>query len=173
MDQNTFKSHPVFTNYEASSDGRVRNKRLMNDLGHVNNKGYKIFNAYDNGKLKTFLLHRFSYECHNGLISKGLVVDHINRDKLDNRIENLRVVTPRENCMNSNPINKFQQRRPVIGVMVDYDFLREEEMSFRSIYSASQYYNICAKSIKDVADGITHSAYSKKFNSPVYFTYYN
>jgi len=34
---------------------------------------------------------------------KGLFVDHINRDRLDNRRENLRIVTPRESTYNTAP----------------------------------------------------------------------
>jgi hypothetical protein len=31
---------------------------------------------------------------------KGLVADHINKKRFDNRLENLRVVTPSQNCRN-------------------------------------------------------------------------
>ncbi len=51
-----------------------------------------------NGKL--FTLHRIIWAWHNGKIPKGRVIDHINNDRNDNRIENLRAATEKENASN-------------------------------------------------------------------------
>ena len=59
-----FRPHPVLVNYEASSDGVVRNCRLNKLVGSVNNSGYLRFSA---GK-KKYLCHRIIYEAFYGLI---------------------------------------------------------------------------------------------------------
>ena len=160
-----FSSHPVYADYEASRDGIVQNKRNKKPIGRIINTGYMKIGICVDGRKKMYLSHRFIWECYNGLIPAGLVVDHINRNKLDNRIENLRVVTPRENNLNSVLITGPQQQRPVIGIM---DI---QEKVFPSMYSAGKYYDICHSSIKRVADCIQLSAYSKRFNSWVSFLY--
>lgn len=42
--------------------------------------------------------HRVVYETHVGKIKNGLVIDHIDGDKHNNRVDNLRQVTHSENC---------------------------------------------------------------------------
>lgn len=47
-------------------------------------------------------VHRVVYETFVGDIPQGYQIDHINTIKTDNRLENLRCVTPKEN--NNNPL---------------------------------------------------------------------
>lgn len=47
------------------------------------------------------LYHRLVYEYFNGKIPQGMEIDHINGDRSDNRIENLRLVTKDTNCRNN------------------------------------------------------------------------
>jgi hypothetical protein len=49
-------------------------------------------------------VHRIVWEIHNGTISDGLVIDHIDGNPLNNKLDNLRLVT--------QAINSRNQRKP-------------------------------------------------------------
>ncbi len=69
----------------------------------MSSKGYKQLFTYVNGKFhKSFLVHRLVWEAHNGEVPEGFVIDHINRNKLDNRLENLRIITFTQNLWNQD-----------------------------------------------------------------------
>lgn len=47
-----------------------------------------------------YAVSRLVWILHNGNIPTGMEVDHVNRDRTDDRIENLRLVSPSVNCRN-------------------------------------------------------------------------
>ena len=78
--------------WKKSGTGR----NLLQDAGYTNQQGYKCI--FINKKLlKT---HRLIYILHYGNIPNGLQIDHIDRDKNNNKIENLRLATQQENNRN-------------------------------------------------------------------------
>ena len=66
------------------------------EAGTLAHNGYVV--VIVNGKITP--AHRIIWELHNGGIPDGKEIDHINGDKSDNRIGNLRVVTRSENLLN-------------------------------------------------------------------------
>lgn len=92
--------------YEISNLGNCRRKckggTLKNIEGSISNRGYRYFQLNRNGKRINYQFHTLVACAFLGERPDGLVIDHINRDKLDNRIDNLRYVTQRDNTINSD-----------------------------------------------------------------------
>ena len=100
-------------------NGKVRKKRkhLMRQCIKYG-QYYTIGLVGENKKHKTYYTHRLVYESFNGKIKDGNQVDHIDSNPLNNRLENLREVTPIENCRNKNSINKRKHKKSHKGVIV-------------------------------------------------------
>ena len=60
-------------------------------------KGYRVVSIRNGDVKKQCRVHRVIWIAKNGIIPDGLVVDHINNDKLDNRISNLQLLTAKDN----------------------------------------------------------------------------
>jgi hypothetical protein len=71
--------------------------------GKLGAKGYMTVGLRINGKAISMAAHRVVWAIHHGRWPE-MHIDHINRVRNDNRIENLRDVTPAEN--NRNAANK-------------------------------------------------------------------
>ena len=91
----------VIEPYQVSNLGNVRgyNKRQMKP--HMDPHGYYSFRLRKNGRYVKKYLHCLIAECFLPNPSNKTHVDHINRVKTDNRLENLRWCTRSENARNT------------------------------------------------------------------------
>ena len=102
--------------YQVSNLGRVKSlvrKGCLTEkiLKPSNNKiAYSQVLLRKDGKTITRTIHQLVAESFLGHTPCGykLVVDHINHDRYDNRLENLRLVTTSENNLNKVTENKSQ-----------------------------------------------------------------
>lgn len=110
--------------FEYKDDGiliRISQNNGHEHVGWINNSGYLQTETV----FGTFMVHRIIYEMHYGAIPEGFYIDHIDRNPLNNKIENLRAVNPSLSKINtgkpknntsgykgvlSTPSGKFQAR---------------------------------------------------------------
>lgn len=107
MEEEIWRPISLCPNYEVSDGGHVRNKRtgkilrpfidLLQDYPRVN-----LF--LSDGTHCRKMVHTLVMEAFRGPKPKGYEIDHINCDRADNRLENLRYVTPAENRANPRTI---------------------------------------------------------------------
>ena len=153
-----FFIHPVYNKYAANEDGEIMNIRLRKAR-----KGYLINNGYlkcgiitEENKTKSYLSHRFVFECFFGLIEKNKQINHINFIRNDNCIKNLEIVSPSENNKKST-VNKnytfLKDIRKKPKSVLAVNLFTKKETNFKSLYSAGKMLGINPGQVKMICDG--------------------
>lgn len=84
--------------YSASTLGRIRSERSGKLLSLSNRRGYLRASLHVGKKVLEKNVHRYVLEAFAGPCPKNHEAAHLNGIKTDNRIENLRWTTHKENC---------------------------------------------------------------------------
>jgi hypothetical protein len=136
---------------------RKGHSRKGNVAGGCHGSGYTTIRI--NGK--DYLAHRLAWAIHYGSIPENMQIDHINGDRKDNRILNLRLATHEENCRNSRPrkhnksgIKGVRRMRSKWAARIR---INNEEIWLGS-YETSE---AAAQAYKEAADKF-HKAFAKK-----------
>ena len=159
MENEIWKPIPNYEGYEVSNYGRVKSLKLGRELilkPKDDFRGYFNIQLWVKNRKKPFKIHQLVAMAFLGHKPNGqnLVVNHINFDKKDNRLENLEVITQRQNA-NLKHIkssskytgvtwNKKNKRYRALIVINRYQIYLGE---FKDEKIASEHYNIALNNL--------------------------
>ena len=176
-----YKVHPVYNLYASDENGNIIHLvKQVPSTGNKRKNGYLFCMVRKHGQngQKGYYVHRFVYECFNGIIPGGEVIDHVNNIKDDNRSCNLQSMTQQENCKKSAKRRDYtfaaknhQNKKCVKAANSDTN----EVSYYNSMYAVQQHLGINAGIVKMVCEKINgcKTGISKIDNHSYKFEYVN
>lgn len=116
-----------------------------------------------NGKVKDFFIHHLVYCIFNNVqISSGYTIDHIDSNKINNNLDNLRMITLSENVLNALYNTKTNKCCKKVG---QYDLEGNLLNTFDSCALAARELNLDSSTISKVCRGKnkTHGGFTFKY----------
>ena len=140
----TYKKIPILENYEIDTLGNVRNiktKRILKD--RADGDGYRQINLRLNKKPVTYLIHRLVAITHISNLHNFKFVDHIDRNRTNNKVSNLRWVDSKASLENRKFLkdkcyivfdkDNFKVKNSLDSMTYTYNNLSEAVNKFRSL----------------------------------------
>ena len=136
--------------YEVSDLGNIRSILKKDNSVYIKKQrvlshGYLAIHMNQ----KYILVHHIVYESFIGKRIKNMHIDPINGIKTDNRVENLELVTPRENVKRAVNLNLYHPENYKLNELDVLD-IKNLVRSGYSKYYVSKKYNICPKTVRDI-----------------------
>lgn len=136
-----------FSNYLINKQGQVYSKKSKRILKASERNGYKrVFIIDDNDNKKYISIHIAVYETFVGEIPKGMVIDHIDGNRSNNNIENLRCITQSENMRNAQKHGHKGQHK-----VAQYDTKGNFIKEFSSFTEAAKEFGVSYAAISSAA----------------------
>jgi frataxin-like iron-binding protein CyaY len=90
-----------YPNYSVSNLGNIKNNKKNKLLNpSIHKSGYLMVQIFKDYIRKSLRLHRIIAEAFLDDFDETKYIDHIDRNKLNNKIDNLRAVTPSKSVLN-------------------------------------------------------------------------
>ena len=152
-----------YKQYLVSSEGRVRNTKRNNLLKPVITCGYYKVRLSENNLVQDWLIHRLVYAIFNDDFDfSNYVIDHIDGNKLNNNINNLRKISNSENVLSALYTIKTNSSAKAVE---QYDSNGNLIATFASVREAAKHLNLDSSTISKVCRGVnkTHGGFIFKY----------
>ena len=156
-DEELFKRIDGYDNYFVSNFGNVKNSKTNRIMKLKNHRqGYKQIGLYKNGNVKNFLIHRLVGIAFLENPDNKQKIDHIDEDKANNNVMNLRWCSQKENgCNRGRTINNksgfkgvaFNKPKNKYQASIKIDGKSKHLGYFETVEEASRAYEAKAREI--------------------------
>ena len=170
FDNEIWKDIPNYERiYQASNLGRVKSlKRLKEKIlkPQMDSSGYYQVYLCKQSVVKHYMVHRLVWIAFNGQIPEGYEINHLDERPVNNRLENLSLVTHKENMnygtgieRGHNQLINGKRSKPVLQFDLNNSFIKE----YPSVMQAERELGFNNGNIVNCCKGKQKTAYGYKW----------